>query len=398
MQRKEGAMSPDNFTTTDDVSWGSRLLSSIKGVFVGLVLFLVAFPVLFWNEGRAVRRARGLAQGEAAVVAVLPDKVDSSNDGRLIHFTGRATTGDTLTDPQFGVSAIALRLLRSVEMYQWVEEKEATSEKQTGGGTKTTTTYKYSKQWRTELIPSNRFNQVEGHANPGSMAVAPQSWQASSVKVEAFSLPGRLVSALPAKDAVSVPASPPAPPTGGALSRANASGTGYYVGDDANNPQVGDLRIAFLAALPMDVSVLGQQVRDSVGPYLTQSGTEVLRIEPGVMAADVMFQHVATENAILTWALRGAGFFAMLIGIVLIFRPLVTVADVLPFLGGLLGAGVGVLAFGISVPLTLMTIGIAWVAYRPVAGIALLSAGVVLFVLLKSMSGKPSKTPVARAV
>ena len=387
-------MSPDSFTTTEDVSWGSRLLTSIKGVLYGLILVLVAFPVLFLNEGRAVRTARGLAQGETAVVSVLPDKVDPGNEGRLVHFTGRATTSDTLTDPQFGVSDTALRLLRSVEMYQWVEKQETSSEKQVGGSTKTTTTYTYTRQWRPELIPSDRFNQQGGHTNPASMAIAPQSWQASLVTVEAFSLPGRLVSALPAKDPVSVPAALPAS-SGTELSKAKASGTGYYVGDDASDPQVGDLRVTFLAARPMDVSVLGQQVRDSVGPYLTQSKTEVLRIEPGLIAADVMFQHAATENAILTWVLRGAGFLAMLIGIILIFRPLVTIADVLPFLGGLLGAGVGVLAFSISVPLTLITIGLAWVAYRPMVGIALLAAGIAVFGLFKSIGRKPSKTAAA---
>jgi hypothetical protein len=108
-----------------------------------------------------------------------------------------------------------------------------------------------------------------------------------------------------------------------------------------------------------------------------------------------MFQHAATENAILTWVLRGAGFLAMLIGIILIFRPLVTIADVLPFLGGLLGAGVGVLAFSISVPLTLITIGLAWVAYRPMVGIALLAAGIAVFGLFKSIGRKPSKTAAA---
>ena len=48
-------------TETTTVSWGSRLGSSLKGVLVGLGLFIAGFPVLFWNEGNTVTRARARA-------------------------------------------------------------------------------------------------------------------------------------------------------------------------------------------------------------------------------------------------------------------------------------------------------------------------------------------------
>ena len=36
-------------------SWGSRLGGAFKGILVGIILFILAFPLLFWNEGRAER-------------------------------------------------------------------------------------------------------------------------------------------------------------------------------------------------------------------------------------------------------------------------------------------------------------------------------------------------------
>ena len=54
---------PDPFTVTTNESWGSRLVNSIKSVIFGFVLFVVAFPLLFWNEGRAVQTARSLEEG-----------------------------------------------------------------------------------------------------------------------------------------------------------------------------------------------------------------------------------------------------------------------------------------------------------------------------------------------
>lgn len=44
-------------TETTTESWGSRLGNSIKGVIVGLGLFVLGFPVLFWNEGNSVKTA-----------------------------------------------------------------------------------------------------------------------------------------------------------------------------------------------------------------------------------------------------------------------------------------------------------------------------------------------------
>ena len=50
----------DEFTEVSHQSLGSRLMESIKGVAIGVVLFLLAFPVLWWNEGRAVSEAKSL--------------------------------------------------------------------------------------------------------------------------------------------------------------------------------------------------------------------------------------------------------------------------------------------------------------------------------------------------
>ena len=77
-------MSADTFTEVTDQSWFSRIGGSIKGVLVGLILFVAAFPVLFWNEGRAVKTARSLTEGAAAVIEVSADAPDPGNEGKLV--------------------------------------------------------------------------------------------------------------------------------------------------------------------------------------------------------------------------------------------------------------------------------------------------------------------------
>ena len=57
-------------------------------------------------------------------------------------------------------------------------------------------------------------------------------------------------------------------------------------------------------------------------------------------------------------------------------------ADVIPILGNIVGAGTGIIAFLLAACLSLVTIAIAWVFYRPVLGISLLIVAAVLIVLV----------------
>ena len=53
----------DSFTETVTTGWFSRIGSSIKGILGGIVLIVIAFPVLFFNEGSAVKTRKDLNQG-----------------------------------------------------------------------------------------------------------------------------------------------------------------------------------------------------------------------------------------------------------------------------------------------------------------------------------------------
>ncbi|MBF0170862.1 MAG: hypothetical protein HQK87_07225 [Nitrospinae bacterium] len=107
----------DRYTVTTNVSWGSRIKGAFGGIVVGLLFFVVAFPLLFWNEGNAVNTARALEEGAGVVVTVPPSPIDPANEGKLVHFSGEATTDALLTDPSTGVNAVGIQLVRQVEMF-----------------------------------------------------------------------------------------------------------------------------------------------------------------------------------------------------------------------------------------------------------------------------------------
>ena len=118
---------------TNTTGWGSRIGNSLKGIIVGLILVVVAFVLLFWNEKRTVETYRGLKEMQAVTVEADSAKVDKAFEGKCVHMTGTAKTDDVLTDAQFGVEVNAFHLRRNVEMYQWVEHTKTETKKNVGG-------------------------------------------------------------------------------------------------------------------------------------------------------------------------------------------------------------------------------------------------------------------------
>ena len=179
-------MSVEKVTTE---SWGSRLGGSFKGIITGGVLFLAGIPLLFWNEGRAVKNTKALEEGESVCLTVPTiDTVDMQNEGKLIHATGNAVTQAMLTDDVFpGISMKAIKLARTVEYYQWVEDESTREEKQLGGSVKRTTTYSYKKDWVSAPIDSSSFQEA-GHDNLVHLNVEDARQSAEEVTFGAFTL------------------------------------------------------------------------------------------------------------------------------------------------------------------------------------------------------------------
>jgi len=358
----------NSFTEVTSKSWLSRIMDSIKSVLIGIVLFLASFVVLFWNEGRAVTTARSLEEGAKAVVSVDAQSVLPENDGKLIHFSGRATTTDLLKDTQFGVSAAALKLERKAEMYQWVEEKKTEKHTKIGGGEETTTTYTYTKKWSEKWNDSSEFKQSADHVNP-QPTMTSQSFVAPKITVGAFTLSPNLVSHITASVPLDLPADSPASTPDGF----KKTTTGYYHGTNESAPAVGDMRISFAAVQPQDVSVVPQQSSGTLHGYQTKAGRTLEMLEPGTMSAAQMFQEAQTRSSHLTWILRLVGFLAMWFGLMLVLNPFKVMADVVPFLGGLVGAGLALITLGVALPMSLLTIAVAWFFYRPLLSIGLLA-------------------------
>ncbi len=382
-----------DFVETSSKSWFSRIMESIKGVVLGLVMVVGAFPALFVNEGCAVKIAKGLSEGRGQVQEAQAATVNAGLEGKLVHMSGVASSQQGVTDEVLKVKVPgAIRLEREVEMYQWIEVTETKTEKKVGGKEETTKSITYKKEWSSTEHSSANYKIKEKDGEPVQnppFAIKSGAVSAKDVVLGAHGLSDSLVSQITggtpvALDASSINALPES-----LRSRAQLHDNGISIGAP-NSPKVGDYRIKLRKTDAADVTVIAKQQGNQLVPWATSQGTTIGLLEKGTKTADEMFSSAEAANTMRTWLVRFGGFLLMLIGFSLIFKPLSTVADVVPFIGSIVSMGTGLVAFALAAPLSLLTIAIAWVAYRPLLGIPLivLSVGIFVAIFIKSRKKK----------
>ncbi len=335
---------------------------------VGLLLFIASFPLLWWNEGVAVRDYLTIGDLGKKTVEASTDQVDPETEGLPIHLVGDAQTTTALSDPQFGVEVTALRLRRTVEMYQWEEDRPSQSEEEKGEQTT------YKQVWSSEPISSKGFEDAEGHANPPMPDYRSESWTADEAMIGVYQLPKFLIEKLSVftkanVDAVELP-----------VPEAKPIGNGFFLGADPNRPEIGDIRIVFDAVYPQEVSLIAVQKGNALTEFKSEkTGRAWSVIQAGTHDIRGLIQIEKGKVKLRTWILRALGFGCMFFGLMFVLQPMRSMVGGLPFLGRVLDAGIVVINLLTAASLSLVVIIIAWFAHRPLLAIGL---GVVLLVLL----------------
>lgn len=220
-----------------------------------------------------------------------------------------------------------------------------------------------------------------------------QEWHASNVTLGAFTLPPSLVNQVNRNDAVKVDDSMLAKVSASMRGpRLRTSEGGFYLGANPGDPQVGDVKITFRVVKPAEVSVVAQQTGSTLRPYQAKAGGTIELLDMGNVSAAQMFQSAQDANTLMTWILRLIGYLFMAFGLSMVFKPISVIGDVVPFIGSMLSFGTGVFSFAVSLTLTIITIAVGWIFYRPVLGILLLLLGVGAMVGFKMMM-KGKKSP-----
>jgi len=429
-----------DFTEVTHQNYGSKLKNACTGVCFGFLLFFGSIGLLIYNEGRTVKRAKDIDEGQENVVVLDlslyndTSSIPTTFDNQLIYAFGDLSTTDSLYDATFGVGKAApvsnddggssgstnstitstventdttsstspLKLSRSVEMYQVIESSTSRKERTAGGGTRTVTDYSYNTGWSSTLIDSSAFREPRSdRINPTSFPYNDLDLTADPILLGGIVLGDRVVRLLNwfrPVDSVSV-SDVPDPSLASQLSTYQQNGLFYTSTNTSSyaNPVVGDLRLTFEEVPPDTISIVAlfRSSDSSLDQYTTSRGGALLLVKRGVFTADELFQQADAENTTLAWILRAVGFVLMVISILLVLQPLSTAVDIIPFVGGFLQGGLErcvfpTIAILIALPITLFTIALAWLAYRPAWSVPILvvSAGIMVWLYFRARKAK----------
>ncbi len=371
----------DIFTERSQRSWLDNVGASFFAAFFGFLMFVGAFPLELWNESRAINQERALQEGEKSVISIDAKAVCPENEGKLVHITGNATTKEQLQDQDFGIKVNAIKLHRTVMMYQWKEETSSKSHDKLGGGTETITEYRYDPAWSDRLVNSNSFRHTQGHRNPDAFKFGALEQQAEFVTLGAFSLTDGIINKIPLKPFRVAPDTNVAALPAAKNYKISIEDGHFYVGANSAKPSVGDERVSFEFAPPGNCSVVAKQEGNSLVVYTASNGNNIELVQVGTVSAQEMFKKAEAENNVITWLLRGTGVLLMFVGMLMMAAPIRAIAGVIPIFGNLAGFGIAIFAFPISLTLSLATIAIGWIAFRPLIAYPLLGCAVVLMFL-----------------
>ena len=366
-------------------SYGKRLGNSARGIVTGLVLFIAATALLWWNEGRAVKTSKMLKDSAKECVDVADvSTVDPALDGKLIHAVADAKTDEILTDPLYGIQVNAIRLTREVEYYQWVEHSTSETKDKLGGGQETVTTYTYSKEWVSSPVNSNNFHDPDYQgANSVRTTIDDAEFSAEKVTFGGYVLPKNMVNAIPAETNVNLPQSI------GDDVEVFVQGNVVYYGTP-NSPMVGDVRVTFMQADGGTASILAKVKGNSFEPYTHKNGKSLCVLSMGNRSMEEMYEAQKAANKALLWIIRILGILLIIAALRQMFSILVTILKVLPPLAKVGELGINLVTAIVGFVWALLVIIIAWMLWRPALAIAL---AVVVCLLVAFLITKSKKAP-----
>ncbi|MEO7325378.1 MAG: TMEM43 family protein [Dokdonella sp.] len=159
--------------------------------------------------------------------AISSERVDPANDGHRISISGNLKVARPVRDPQLGINADAVALLRTVEMLQWRECGAPAG-------------CDYELQWSQQPVDSSGFK--KGHENPAHLPFLSARFLADDIRLGAFKVDVALATVVTESTALAVHVAQ-LPPNLAATFRDHEGA--LYAGADPDHGAVGDLRVSY---------------------------------------------------------------------------------------------------------------------------------------------------------
>jgi hypothetical protein len=233
------------------------------------------------------------------VTSIDANHIDKSNERKKVYLTGNITTDDILTDPLFGfMVSNAIQLKRVVKKFEGQD-----------------------KGWTTTSSPLNSETFITKNFKLGAFTLSQKLVDKIKIRLQWLPIQKALFEQIPNQLSVQLE---------GPLHLHNGN---YYVGQDPNHPQFGDLRIQFFVNSTKTVSVIARQAD---GNLVSVSGWhhyhDITLLKSGIASLEeVILTHSRKFIPVEAYyfvqfgkrlPLYLLGFFILLFGLYLLFLTL----------------------------------------------------------------------------
>ena len=383
-------------SVTTHHSYGSRVGNSFKSIFGWILLVIGAIILLVWNENNYLQQKKALEEWAAVVQETTANQINPDLDWKEIHVSGEtASSAEALTDNEFGVTVDDLKLKRTVEMYQWDEESEEHCTDNIWWSEDCTTTYNYHKKWSEDAISSSSFYETDGHENPSIREYISATQNKSPITIWAYTLTDTFINQLTNYEPINLSEQSITTPAKYKLiadtansveenndnylywnsdnaSKFHVTSDYIYIWDDVSSPKIWDLKISFSSVKPWTVSIVWKQMGNELTNYTTSNGRSIALLEQWNISAEDMFLHAQQGNKVMTRFLRLVWLLLMFLWFSMMFKFIETLAKVIPLLANIVSVWTWLISLCLTIVVWFMTIGIAWLAVRPIIWIILL--------------------------
>nr|CCA15972.1 ribonucleosidediphosphate reductase small chain put [Albugo laibachii Nc14] len=294
-----------------------------SGTILGAIVLGGVVVFTGYQELGILRIAESIEESIDLVKLLSSPSYDTRNDGRLVHCYGRLHSKEPfedgtiqyplLADESFAIAVNGVRLLRIVEMMQWVETKTSSRDSIHGSaqmegdgfGESSTQTATYTMEWREEAINSDLFLDTF-HINPSAVSWKFQSKiiRAEDVVLGDFEIDDGLIDQIERRERIKLDKkhlshmqSLITQRRGVRMSTRSLDEMTHFEDDyfyivrmTPTQPSVGDLRISFHVLPAATVSICAQQMGTRFVPFRAKAGESIFLLDSGIKSPESMLE------------------------------------------------------------------------------------------------------------
>lgn len=338
--------------------------SFLGSIFIGLILFIVSFFVLFINEYIYVNSLKIANFAEKNAIVTTSNSISPANENKLVHLTGQAFSQETLTDSIISIPN-AIALFRDTEIYQLQELKKQNEDN--------STKYEYRKIWSKYLINSSDF-QNKSYVNPSKMKYEELDLYAQNVGFGNFYLSEYIIKNIKSRSKIlQLPYS----------NNFKVYNGFYFTGQNYDNPAIGDQKLAY-SYIPSGVklSIIAKQSGNRLERMNSKFGDFAI-VSSGTKNLKDMLTEYRNNSSNKTWIFRGIGLLLMLIGLNMMIMPIANIGGMIPILGQVTKFAAILSTFILTISLGTITIASGWLLFRPEIAIPLIIIAIFTIISLR---------------